>query len=100
MVDKGPWLDPDVLSRSGSLDDSVRRRLFEYVRNCDQPAGRDQAAAAVRISHPLAAYHLDKLVKAGLLRADYARSSGRSGPGHRAPGARRKSTVAPGKNLP
>ena len=35
----------------------------------DQPAGRDQAAAATGISRTLAAYHLDKLVKAGLLSA-------------------------------
>ncbi|GAB3030240.1 helix-turn-helix domain-containing protein [Parafrigoribacterium mesophilum] len=74
-------LDADVLARLGSLDDPVRRRLYEYVCDCDQPAGRDQAAAATGISRTLAAYHLDKLVKAGLLSATYARPPGRSGPG-------------------
>lgn len=74
-------LDPDVLARLGSLDDPVRRRLYEYVRDCGQPTGRDQAAKATGIRRPLAAYHLDKLVEAGLLRADYARPPGRSGPG-------------------
>jgi predicted ArsR family transcriptional regulator len=80
-VENESSLDPDVLARLGSLEDPVRRRLYEYVRDCDQPAGRDQAATATGISRTLAAYHLDKLVEAGLLRADYARPPGRSGPG-------------------
>ena len=80
MGDKAS-LDPDALARLGSLDDPVRRRLYEYVRDCDRPAGRDQAAAATGTSRTLAAYHLDKLVKAGLLSASYARPPGRSGPG-------------------
>ena len=79
-LDESP-LDPEVLSRLGSLDDPVRRRLYEYVRDCEQPAGRDPAAEATGISRTLAAYHLDKLVEAGLLRASYARPAGRSGPG-------------------
>jgi predicted ArsR family transcriptional regulator len=81
MVGNESSLDPDVVARLSTLDDPVRRRLYEYVRDCDQPAGRDQAAAAAGISRTLAAYHLDKLVEAGLLRADYARPPGRSGPG-------------------
>ena len=74
-------LDPDVLARLVSLDDPVRRRLYEFVLESDQPTGRDQAATAAEISRALAAYHLDKLVDAGLLRAAYARPPGRSGPG-------------------
>jgi predicted ArsR family transcriptional regulator len=81
MVGDKSSLDADVLARLGSLDDPVRRRLYEYVCDCDQPAGRDQSAAATGISRTLAAYHLDKLVKAGLLSASYARPPGRSGPG-------------------
>jgi predicted ArsR family transcriptional regulator len=45
------------------------------------PVSRDDAARAVGISRPLAAYHLDKLVDDGLLEARYQRRGGRQGPG-------------------
>ena len=81
MVGKGSSLDSNALTRLGSLGDPVRRRLYEYVRDCDEPTGRDEASTATGISRALAAYHLDKLVDAGLLKADYARPAGRTGPG-------------------
>lgn len=81
MFGKRSPLDPDSVASLGTLNDPVRRRLYEYVRDCDHPAGRDEAAAATGIRRALAAYHLDKLVDAGLLRAAYDRPSGRSGPG-------------------
>ena len=65
----------------GSLDDPVRRRLYEFVSRSLQPVGRDEAAAAVGIGRPLAAYHLDKLAGLGLLTASYQRPAGRAGPG-------------------
>ena len=64
-----------------SLDDPVRRSLYEFVSGSAEPVGRDEAAAAVRIGRPLAAYHLDKLVGLGLLTASYQRPAGRGGPG-------------------
>ena len=64
-----------------SLDDPVRRRLYEVVRERAEPVGRDEAAAAAGVSRALAVYHLDKLVEAGLLTASYQRPPGRSGPG-------------------
>lgn len=64
-----------------SLDDPVRRRLYEFVSGSAGPAGRDEAAAALGIGRPLAAYHLDKLVGLGLLSASYQRPAGRGGPG-------------------
>jgi predicted ArsR family transcriptional regulator len=63
------------------LDDPVRRKLYDYVSGSAEPVGRDQAAAAVDIGRPLAAYHLDRLVSVGLLTADYRRPPGRTGPG-------------------
>jgi predicted ArsR family transcriptional regulator len=72
----------------GSLDDPVRRRLYDYVASCDEPAARDDAAAAVGISRTLAAYHLDKLADAGILSVSYARPPGRSGPGAGRPAKR------------
>jgi predicted ArsR family transcriptional regulator len=64
-----------------SLDDPVRRSLYEFVSRSVQPVGRDEAAAAVSIGRPLAAYHLDKLAGVGLLTASYQRPAGRGGPG-------------------
>ncbi|MEV4620920.1 helix-turn-helix domain-containing protein [Asanoa sp. NPDC049573] len=51
------------------LGDEQRRRLFSYVRRARRPVTREEAAAHAGISAKLAAFHLDKLVAAGLLRA-------------------------------
>src|SRR5260370_26852090 len=64
-----------------SLDDRVRRRLYEVVRERAERVGRDEAASAAGIGRALAVYHLDKLVESGLLTASYQRPPGRSGPG-------------------
>jgi len=71
---------PDLASLS-TLDDPVRRRLYEVVTRQDGPVGRDEAASAAGIGRALAVYHLDKLVESGLLTAFYQRPPGRSGPG-------------------
>lgn len=65
----------------GALADPVRRQLYLYV--CAQPAavGRDEAAEALGIAHHKAKFHLDRLEAEGLLETDYARLTGRSGPG-------------------
>jgi predicted ArsR family transcriptional regulator len=69
------------LAAVSSLDDPVRRRLYEFVAGRTEPVDRDEAAAAAGIGRPLAAYHLDKLVTLGLLTASYQRPAGRGGPG-------------------
>ena len=71
---------PDLASLS-SLDDPLRRRLYEVVTSRPGPVSRDEAAAAAGIGRALAVYHLDKLVESGLLTASYQRPPGRSGPG-------------------
>jgi len=71
---------PDLASLS-SLDDPVRRRLYEVVTRQPGPVSRDEAASAAGIGRALAVYHLDKLVESGLLTASYSRPPGRSGPG-------------------
>jgi len=71
---------PDLASLS-SLDDPVRRRLYEVVTRQSGPVSRDEAASAAGIGRALAVYHLDKLVESGLLTASYSRPPGRSGPG-------------------
>ena len=71
---------PDLAPLS-SLDDPVRRRLYEVVTSQPGPVSRDEAASAAGIGRALAVYHLDKLVESGLLTASYQRPPGRRGPG-------------------
>jgi predicted ArsR family transcriptional regulator len=73
--------DLDPLASLSTLDDPVRRRLYEVVRDRTEPVGRDEAAAEAGVGRALAVYHLDKLVESGLLTASYRRPPGRSGPG-------------------
>src|SRR3954469_24326431 len=54
-----------------TLADISRRALYDYVRRQDHPVGREEAAEATVMSRGLAAFHLDKLVDAGLLTARY-----------------------------
>ncbi|WTK17978.1 transcriptional regulator [Streptomyces sp. NBC_01525] len=50
--------------------------MFAFIRRQHRPVTRDEAAASVGISRKLAAFHLDKLVDAGLLRARYGSPGG------------------------
>jgi predicted ArsR family transcriptional regulator len=59
-----------------ALDDDLRRGMYQYIRAARRPVTRDEAAAAVGISRKLAAFHLDKLVDAGALRAHYQQVGG------------------------
>ncbi len=71
---------PDLASLS-SLDDPLRRRLYEVVTSHPGPVSRDEAASEAGIGRALAVYHLDKLVESRLLTASYQRPPGRRGPG-------------------
>ncbi len=75
------FADPAALAALSTLDDPVRRQLYEYVTAREAPASRDDAATAVGIGRTLAAYHLDKLAEADLLAVSYQRPAGRGGPG-------------------
>ncbi|TDE18841.1 transcriptional regulator, partial [Actinomadura sp. 6K520] len=63
------------------LQDPVRRRLYEFVAAQGREVGRNEAAEAAGVARTLAAFHLDRLVDAGLLEAGSRRLTGRSGPG-------------------
>jgi len=71
----------DQLSSLAGLEDPLRRRLYFFVAEQPEEVGRDQAARARKISRSLAAFHLDKLVEAGLLETSFKRLSNRRGPG-------------------
>ena len=71
----------DQVDRIGALSEPVRRRLYELVARSATPVDRDTAAEQAGIGRPLAAFHLDRLVRAGLLEVEFRRRSGRTGPG-------------------
>ena len=62
-------MDRRAVASIAALDDDVRSALYAFARDADGPITREAAADAVGISRKLAAFHLDKLVAAGLLQA-------------------------------
>jgi predicted ArsR family transcriptional regulator len=64
-----------------TLNDPVRRSLYEFVVHRGEPVSREEAAAAVGVQKSLAAFHLDKLADEGLLEIEFRRLTGRTGPG-------------------
>lgn len=62
-------MDRQAVAAIAALDDDVRGALYAFARDAGAPITRESAAEAVGISRKLAAFHLDKLVAAGLLRA-------------------------------
>lgn len=82
-----PYRDRDV-AVIGALADPVRRELYRFVAAQAHPVSRDEAAAATGIARHQAKFHLDRLEADGLLQSDYARLSGRSGPGAGRPSKR------------
>lgn len=66
----------------GALDLPVRRDLYRLLCGAEgEWLSREEASDALGIGRPLAAFHLDKLVDAGVLEARFERRTGRSGPG-------------------
>jgi predicted ArsR family transcriptional regulator len=68
------------VSRVAALDNALSRRVYELVLDRGW-VSRDTAADALQVARSVAAFHLDKLVAAGLLVVRYERTSGRTGPG-------------------
>lgn len=62
-----------------ALDQPLRRDLYRLL--ADRELTRDEAAAALDVARSVAAFHLDKLVEAGVVAVRFERTSGRSGPG-------------------
>ena len=71
----------DSVEAIALLDEPNRRRLYELVTVSREPISREEAAAELGISRDLAAHHLDRLLDAGLLEAEYRRLGPRQGPG-------------------
>lgn len=64
-----------------SLDEPIRRRIYDYVRAHALPVSRDEVADALGVPRRTAAFHLDRLAELGLLSVSFARRTGRNGPG-------------------
>lgn len=79
MTKPAPIEDP--VAAAALLDEPKRRQLYELAAGREEPIGRDAAAAALGMSRELAAFHLDRLVAAGLLETEYRRLGTRTGPG-------------------
>lgn len=76
----GRGLDRDLDSLA-VLTDRVRRSIYLHVCEQDTPSTRAEVAAALGVTRDNAAFHLEKLIDAGLLIATSHRLSGRTGPG-------------------
>jgi predicted ArsR family transcriptional regulator len=64
-----------------TLDEPLRRALYEFVSRSAAPVSRDDAAAAFGAARPTVAFHLDRLADEGLLAVQFKRLTGRTGPG-------------------
>ena len=66
----------------GVLGDPTRRKVYDLVVASGRSVSRDEVAQGLGVGRTLAAFHLDKLVEAGLLEVGYARLTGKPpGPG-------------------
>lgn len=66
---------------AGVLSDDRRRGIYLHVKQHAGPVTVNEVAEAFSIHRNAAKFHLDKLMQAGLLRAEFRRVNGRRGPG-------------------
>ena len=74
-------MDAADLMAVALLAEPTRQQLYLYIRERQEPVGREEAARDTGIKPRLAAFHLDRMAEAGLLDVEYRRLSGRVGPG-------------------
>jgi predicted ArsR family transcriptional regulator len=74
-------MDAADLTAVALLAEPNRQRLYLYLRERQEPVGREEAARHTGVKPRLAAFHLDRMADAGLLEVEYRRLSGRVGPG-------------------
>ncbi|WP_156642086.1 helix-turn-helix transcriptional regulator [Arthrobacter sp. B6] len=74
-----PWAGR--LAAVASLGDEKSRQLFELITSSEDAVGRDEAALAVGLPRSTASFHLDRLVKDGLLAVEFHKPAGKTGPG-------------------
>jgi predicted ArsR family transcriptional regulator len=74
-------MDAADLMAVALLAEPTRQRLYQYLREREEPVGREEAARDTGVKPRLVAFHLDRMAEAGLLDVEYRRLSGRVGPG-------------------
>lgn len=75
--------DADERAAAGmaALADPVRLRLYRLIEASDRPLGRDELAERTGVARATVAFHLDRLVEAGVLVSRFAHRGERRGPG-------------------
>ena len=69
------------ISGIAALDQPVRRDLYRLLSERDGWVTRDEASEALGVPRSVVAFHLDKLVEAGVVDVTFERTTGRTGPG-------------------
>lgn len=77
---------PDRADAVSALGDPQRLRLYRLAAG--RGITRDDAAEALGVPRSTAAFHLERLVEAGLVSVEFIRPSGRTGPGAGRPAKR------------
>ncbi|MFF1634204.1 helix-turn-helix transcriptional regulator [Leifsonia sp. NPDC058248] len=81
MSDPTAQTPTDPAAVIAALADPARQALYDLLRQSDRPLARDELAAGSGLPLATAAFHLDKLVEVGALTVEFARRTGRTGPG-------------------
>jgi predicted ArsR family transcriptional regulator len=89
-----------AVSAVAVLAEDSRRVMYDFVRRQGRPVTRDEAAAQAGISRKLAAFHLEKLVEAGLLRVEAPAPTGKPRARGRAPKAYRPTDAQLSVSIP
>lgn len=82
------------------LGDRTRGHLYRFIRREGRSVTREEAAAEVGISRNLAAFHLERLVRSGLLEPTFERPSGEVAVPGRAPKRYRVSSAEIALTIP
>src|SRR5688572_5057832 len=69
----------DPVQDIATLDQPVRRAIYDLLVERDEWIGRDEVAEAVDLPRSVAAFHLDKLLEADLVETRFERPPGRPG---------------------
>ncbi len=69
------------LGAAAALNDPVRRSLLRMVAASTHPVTRDEAAESLGVPRSTVAFHLDRLVEAGMLIVEFRKLNARAGPG-------------------
>src|SRR6478735_7669977 len=78
-MNRVPWRRR--IAAVASLADENRRQLFDFVAAAGTAVGRDDAAGALGLARSTASFHLDRLVRDGLLAVEFRKLGGKEGPG-------------------